>query len=127
MQANGIIKKVAVCRVKSYELIPQKDVANKNEEEIEHDYMYSVQNCNLDDDMDDKVVKDERMADVEKDVIGAKYLQIEKSVCFLENTVFRIEAPVLEHNRPEVKEAKAKEIQNLEDYETFEVVEYVGQ
>ena len=41
--------------------------------------------------------------------------------------MFAVEVPVSEHNKPEVEEAKLKEIQNLEDYETFELVEYGGQ
>ena len=38
-----------------------------------------------------------------------------------------VEVPVSEHNKPEVEEAKLKEIQNLEDYETFQLLEYGGQ
>ena len=58
-------------------------------------------------------MKDGTLADIEKDVIGAKYLKVEKSVCFLENTVFVVEVPVSEHNQPEVKEAKARRYQTL--------------
>ena len=46
---------------------------------------------------------------------------------FLENAVFVVEVPVSECNQLEVKEAKAKEIQNLGDYNTFQEVEDVGQ
>ena len=68
---------------------------------------------------------------VAKDLIGAKYMQMEHSVCFLVNAVFVMEVPVSEHNRPEVKEEELKETQNFEDYETFEFVrnveqEYIG-
>lgn len=52
---------------------------------------------------------------------------MEKSVCFLEHAVFVVEVLAWDHNRPEVKEAKAKEKQNLEDYETFKVVEDIGE
>ena len=48
-------------------------------------------------------------------------------MCFFDNTVFVVEVPVLEHNRPEVKDAKVKEIHNHEDYDTLELVEDVGQ
>ena len=41
--------------------------------------------------------------------------------------MFVIEVLVSEHNTPEKKEAKLKEIQNLENYETFELVDDVGQ
>ena len=67
------------------------------------------------------------MEDGLKNAIGAKYLRLENSVCFLESSVYVKEVPVKEHGRPEVKEAKKKEIENLETYETFEEVEDVGQ
>ena len=54
-----------------------------------------------------------------KDVIGAKYLKMDKSVCFLENSIFVVKAPIKEHGKPEVIEAKEKEIDNLETYETL--------
>ena len=75
----------------------------------------------------DKVMKDGTLANVEKDVIAAKYFIIEKSVCFLEIAVFVVEVLVLEHDGPEVKGTKAKEIHNLEYYKTFEAVKDVGQ
>ena len=67
------------------------------------------------------------MGDVEKDVIGAQYLRIEKSVCFLENAVFVVEVLVSENNQPKVTEAKDKEMKNLEYNEYFEEVEDVVQ
>ena len=36
-------------------------------------------------------MKDGTLADIEKDVIGPKYLKVEKSVFFLENSVFVVE------------------------------------
>ena len=42
---------------------------------------------------------------------------------FLENSIFVVEVLVKEHGKPEVKEVKEKEIQNLETYEIFEEVE----
>ena len=44
---------------------------------------------------------------------------------FIENTVFVVEVPVSEHSQPEVKAAKVKEMHNLEDYETFKLMEDV--
>ena len=49
-----------------------------------------------------------------KDAIGAKYLKVAISVCFLESSVYVVEVQLREHGKPEVKEAKDKEIQNLE-------------
>ena len=59
------------------------------------------------------------------DVIGAKYLKMKNSVCFLETSVFVGEVPVREHGRPEIIAAKEDEIRNLETYETFEEVQDV--
>ena len=52
-----------------------------------------------------------------KDVIRAKYLKRDKSVYFLENSIYVVEGPVKYHGKPEEKEAKEKEIQNLEIYQ----------
>ena len=52
---------------------------------------------------------------------------MEKSICFLESTVFVVQVPVLKQGQPEVKIAKVKEMQNLAHYETFKEVEDVGQ
>ena len=46
-----------------------------------------------------------------------------KEECFIEDEVFYlVELPVNEHGRPEVAEAKEKEIENLKNYEVFEKV-----
>merc|ERR1711873_344558 len=57
-----------------------------------------------------------------KDLIGAKYLRMEKSVCFMESSVYVVEVPVRDHGKAEVIEAKGKEIENLKLYETFEEI-----
>ena len=62
-----------------------------------------------------------------KDVIGAKYLKMEKSVCFMESSVYVVEVPVRDHGKAEVIEAKGKEIENLKLYETFEEIDDEGQ
>merc|ERR1712240_565638 len=62
-----------------------------------------------------------------KDIIGAKYLKMDKSECFLENLIYVVEVLVRDHGKPEVIEAKEKEIQNLETYEKFEEVDDIGQ
>ena len=46
---------------------------------------------------------------------------------FLENMIFVVEVPVKEQGKPEIKEAKEKEIDNVETYETFEQVDDIGQ
>ena len=60
-------------------------------------------------------------------MIGAKYLKMEKSVCFLDSAVYVVEVPVREHGKAEVIEAKEKEIENLKLYETFEEIDDEGQ
>ena len=48
-------------------------------------------------------------------------------MCFADSCIFVVELPVSEHGRPEVVETKLKEVQNLEDYETFKEVHDKGQ
>ena len=44
------------------------------------------------------------------------------SVCFSDLCLYVMELPVSEHGRPEVNNAKKKEIDNLIDYAIFEEV-----
>ena len=44
-----------------------------------------------------------------------------------ENVLYTVELPVSKQNTPEVKEAKDKELRNLENYGVFEVVDDIGQ
>ena len=54
-------------------------------------------------------------------------MKVENAECFDEMTIYIVEVPVKEHKKPEVIEAKQREIENLEKYEVFEEVEDVGQ
>ena len=40
--------------------------------------------------------------------------------------IYTVELPVSKHKRPDVVEAKMKEVRNLEDYKVFEKIENVG-
>ena len=54
-------------------------------------------------------------------------MRIENTECFDDVTIHTVEVLVKEHKRPEVIEAKEKEIENLEKYGVFEEVEDNGQ
>ena len=107
----GEIKKIAACKVKPFELIDRDESKGDSSNDEKTDMM----------------MEDGLNADAEKDSIGAKYLKMEHRECFGESSVFVVELPVSEHGRPEVITAKEREIQNLEDYETFEEVLDDGQ
>ena len=68
-----------------------------------------------------------KLADVTSDNIGTNYLKIINSVSFSDLSIYTVELPVSEHGRPEVKEAKMAEVNNLLDYDVFEEVEDKGQ
>ena len=53
--------------------------------------------------------------DLQNDVIGAKYLQVEKSVYFMDYEIFLLEVPVKEHGKPEIIGAKNTEIAGCRD------------
>merc|ERR1712002_1354073 len=120
VHANGEVKKVAACRVKPCELKERK-LENKEEQEKKGE--------EEDENGEKEEIGEEDMVMTEdglKDVIGAKYLKVANSVYFLDTSVYVVEVPVRDHGKPEVMEAKEKEIQNLETYETFEEIEDKG-
>ena len=73
-----------------------------------------------------KLRNEDTLEDEEKDTIGAKYLKVVNSVYLLDIAIYTIELPVSEHGRPEVKEAKMSEVNNLLDYDIFDEVEDKG-
>ena len=80
-----------------------------------------------DEKVENNEMKDEKEvgSDGLNDVIGAQYLIMEKSVCFMENSIYVGEVPLKEQRKAE--EAKEKEIENLKIYESFEEVDDEGQ
>ena len=65
----------------------------------EDDYRSSDQNWDLGDDL----------IDLEKYTIGAYYMKMEKRECFEDASIFVVELPVSEHNKPELIAGKKKE------------------
>ena len=61
-----------------------------------------------------------KRADVDSDAVGANYLKVVNSASFADISIYTVTLPVSEHGRPEVKEAKEAEIDNLLDYNAFE-------
>ena len=107
--------------MKPYQLINREAVKNKSEQDAEQRQVI------LEDGLQDVDTLQDTLKDEEKDTVGAKYLKEVKSVSFSNLSVYNAELPVSEHGRPEVKEAKTAEINNLLDYEVFEEVEDTGQ
>merc|ERR1712240_51038 len=103
IHSNGDVKKVAACKVKPYELKERKK-ESKGEKIEKPDWTKWIQ--------ESERSKSEEVIEEVKDEIGAKYLKMEKSVCFLESSVYVVEVPVREHGKAEVIEAKEKEIEN---------------
>ena len=153
IHANGEVRKVAACKVKPCELRERE--CEKNEEQkkerkgedwnkmVEEDENGELREREFEKKEErrkeeheemkrrlEKEITEEEMVMTEdglKDAIGAKYLKMENSVCFLETPVFVVEVPVKGHRRPEIKEAKQKEIEHWKTYETFEEVEGIEQ
>ena len=71
--------------------------------------------------------ENETERDLKNDRIGAKYLQIEKSVYFMDYQIYSVEVPVKDHGKPEIVAAKNKEMDNLKFYETYVEVKDEGQ
>ena len=54
-----------------------------------------------------------KQADVESDTVGGNYFKVVNIVSFADLSIYTVELLVSEHGRPEVKEAKNTEINNL--------------
>merc|ERR1712074_321012 len=65
--------------------------------------------------------------ELERDQMATFWLQMENTECFSDVTIFAVEVPANEHRKPEVVEAKDKELENLTKYDVFEEVEDTGQ
>ena len=114
--------KIGTCKVKPYKLIPRDedkidniDKKDENKEEIEEkqDKTVDEEHVESDDEEANKVY-------IARDVICSKYMQMENCICSLESAVSTVEVPVSTHKKLEIKEAKMKEIKNLEDFDNFE-------
>merc|ERR1712177_19798 len=88
---NGEMRKVAMCRAKPYELIERtEEEKNKNDEqeetpEIIEEESEAENDEKIEDSETEKEEEDEDIRrDLQNDIIGAKYLQVEKSVYFMD-------------------------------------------
>merc|ERR1712115_151340 len=136
IHSNGDVKKVAACKIKPYELkerTEEKKEENRDEErfpeiieeenKVENDDKKEESEAEIEEIEDENEVR----RDLQNDVIGAKYLQVEKSVYFMDYEIFSLEVPLREHGKPEIVEAKNNELQILKTYETFEEIKDEGQ
>ena len=122
LHTNGDIKRVAACKVKPYELV-DREAIQENSKDSSKQVMLEDGLQNVEDLMNKK----EDTPEAELDTVGARYLKVVNSVSFSDVAIYTVELPVSEHWRPEVKEAKDTEINNLLDYDVFEEVKDVGQ
>merc|ERR1712240_78758 len=131
IHSNGDVKKIAACKVKPYVLKERTEEENKPKyDEEKSPEIVQEDNNSENDDKNEEIeaeteeIEDENEVrrDLQNDIIGAKYLQVEKSVYFMDYEIFSLEVPVKEHGKPEIIEAKNTEIENLKSYETFEEV-----
>merc|ERR1711867_306062 len=106
IHSNGDVKKVAACKIKSYELkerTEEKKEENRDEErcpeiieeenKVENDDKKEESEIEVEESEDENEV----IRDLRNNVIGAKYLQVEKSVYFMDYEIFTLEVPVREH------------------------------
>merc|ERR1712115_421865 len=131
----GEVNKVAACKAKPYDLKErtEEEKEKSNEQEKPPEIIEEESKAENDDKIEDSETEreeedeSEMRRDLQNDIIGAKYLQVEKSVYFMDYEIFSVEVPVKEHGKPEIVEAKNKEIENLKLYQTFEEVIDEGQ
>ena len=134
IHGNGDVRKIAVCKVKPYvleERTQKEPTGSEIEQSPELEKSPEVQESPEVEESPEVIeeVQDENeiRRDLQNDTVGAKYLQVEKSVYFMDYEVFSVEVPVKEHGKPEIIQAKNNEVENLKTYETFEEILDEGQ
>merc|ERR1712240_872914 len=118
IHGNGDVKKIAACKIKPYDLRERteeendpKDGEEKSPETVQEDNSSENNDDNeeIDAETEETDDKNEVRRDLQNDIIGAKYLQVEKSIYFMDYEIFSLEVPVKEHGKPEIIEAKNSE------------------
>ena len=124
------MRKVAMCRAKPYELIERtQEEAKKNSDQeetseiiedtsiIEDEEKIEDSETKIQEENENEIEEEneaEKRIDLQNDIIGAKYLQVEKSVYFMDYQIYSVEVPIKDHGKPEIVAAKNKEMKNLE-------------
>ena len=103
-----------MCRAKPYEL--KERTEEEKEKSNEHDKRPEIIEEESEAENDDKIedsetereeeYESEMRRDLQNDIIGAKYLQVEKSVYFMDYEIFSVEVPLKDHWKPKIFEAK---------------------
>ena len=117
ISGNGDYKKVPKCNVKlstKKDTVYFEDVEDEKEETVEKMRMRSM-------------TKELQKEKEREESIGTFWMKMEQNESFEDIAVYTVEIPSREHNTPEVKEAKMKEVENLMRYEVFEEVDDCGQ
>merc|ERR1712112_284561 len=96
IHSNGDVKKVAACKVKPYDLKERTEEENKANNDKKKESETEIEEIE-----DENEVR----RDLQNDIIGAKHLQVEKSVYFMNYEIFSLEVPVKEHGKPEIVNA----------------------
>ena len=125
IHSNGDVKKIAACKIKPYDLRERteeendpKDDEEKSSETVQEDNSSENNDDNeeINAETEETENENEVRRDHQNDVIGAKYLQVEKSVYFMDYEIFLLEVPVKERGKPEIIEAKNSLIESLKKY-----------
>ena len=134
IRRHGNIRKVTRFNVQLYDKEVENDKGNEEKNEARVQFEEQGFGDNIEDKdvevVDKRVTRsmtDAKREEMRKEEISTFWMQVENSECFDEMTIYTVEVPVREHKKPEVIEAKQKEIENLEKYGVFEEVEDEGQ
>jgi hypothetical protein len=123
---------VATCKVQLFrqKLIPKDNVDNEEKDVItkEVDGVVDSTSDDVPQYSGPKTRSKSVNRDIENDAIGAFWMTAEKMECFdTEYTTYVVEVLVKYHKLPEIVAEKKTEINNLNDFETFEEVKDISQ
>merc|ERR1711867_218873 len=78
---------------------PENDEKIENSETSETESDEKIENSETEIEEEDE---NEIRKDLQNDKIGAKYLQVEKSIYFMDYQIYSVEVPVKDHGKPEI-------------------------
>ena len=119
---NGNIRKIPRCNVQLCEKFEEEEKKEETDKKVKFGEEEMEENKRM-----TRSMTEAKKKEIRNEVISTFWMQKENSECYDDITIYTVEVPVREHKKPEVIEAKQKEIENLEKYGVFEEVEDEGQ
>ena len=122
IMVNGSIRKIPRCNVQLSEKFEEEKKKEDDSRKVQFGEKEKEENRIM-----TRSMTNAKKKEMKEEITSTFWMQKENSECYDDIAIYTVEIPVREHKKPDVIEAKQKEIENLEKYGVFEEVEDIGQ